>query len=138
MDKTIENENDNDCPICYDELDEMAETLKCNHKFHYACILKTYMYQIEKKREYLRECPFSRNLGGELTGRPGTIPIKGIHKNYNAFLDCIEKLDCEGLQEYFNDGKCYAVIKNGDNKGLQCKSSSKPNSIFCGRHTKII
>ena len=129
--------NENECPICYDVLDDTTEILKCNHKFHYNCIMKTYMHQLDKSSMPFRECPFCRNLGGELTGRPGTIPIKGIHKNYNAFLDSIKNLDGEELLKYFNDGKCYAIVKNGDNKGLQCKSASKPNSKFCGRHHKI-
>lgn len=124
----------NECPICYDTFkeDDIIEILECKHKFHYECIFKVYKNDLDNKKLY-RNCPFCRQHGGYLKNSVNCIPIKGIHKNYNLFIEYI-KTDNEKYKEFFNEKNCKAIIK----KQYQCKNKHKENSLFCGKHSKIL
>lgn len=125
-----------ECPICYEELnDKNIETLLCDHKFHYDCILNVYKNPVIKRE--IRICPFCRGNGGYLSNVNHEIPIKGIHKNYNIFMDYI-KTNNDKCKEFFVKGRCIAILKTGENKGAQCHSKNKQHSDFCGKHKKIL
>ena len=77
-----------------------------------------------------------RSYGGYLVV-DNTLPIKGIHENYNLFIDYIKNNDLK-YKTFFNKDKCFAILKSGENKGKQCSSKHKKNSCFCGKHTSIL
>ena len=124
------------CPVCYDNLDNDICTLLCGHKYHKKCIFFSYISESHNSRSGViqRKCPYCRENGGYLELEPYTIPIKGIHKEYNEFRQCVEKKDIERLKVYLNHKKCFAILKSGINKGTQCKN--KPDSIhkYCKKH----
>ena len=54
--KTIDIENDynNECDICCHNHDNESIILKCNHKFHYYCILMSFITSQDRKCPYCR------------------------------------------------------------------------------------
>jgi hypothetical protein len=125
------------CPICCDNLESDICILLCGHKYHNKCILSSYNSEIHNSRSGViqRRCPYCRQNGGYLGLEPYTIPIKGIHKEYNEFRQCVEKKDIERLKVYLNHKKCFAILKSGINKGSQC--SNKPDKLhyYCKKHS---
>lgn len=130
------------CPICLDALDsDDIVTLKCNHKYHYNCILHTYKMKISgnKYNSLIRMCPYCRDYGGYLELCPNIFPLKHIHKEFNKIMDCINNNDFDRLEKitenFINKNKCYAILKSGDNKGNQC-SRKKVDGNYCTIHKK--
>ena len=42
------------CDICCEDHNDESIILKCNHKFHYFCILKTFKVSLNRKCPYCR------------------------------------------------------------------------------------
>jgi len=130
------------CPICYDELDSTSITLKCNHTFHYNCILNSFKSSITKNSSNLlnktRKCPYCRNDGGYLPLKDNSYPFKGIHLEYYEIEQCLLRNDFDKLKiitdKYIDKSKCNAIIKTGINKGYQCKKNKKKNLDYCHLH----
>ena len=130
------------CPICYDELDSTSITLKCNHKFHYNCILNSFKSLITKNRHIItnksRKCPYCRDDGGYLPLRDNIYPFKGIHIEHREIEDCLYINDFDKLKiitdKYIDKSKCNAIIKTGINKGYQCKKNKKKQLDYCYLH----
>lgn len=123
----LENE-DEKCLVCHDNLDNKQNNvikLNCGHKYHYKCIFMTY-----KHHKVPRQCPYCRGYGGYLELKDGMIPIRGIHREFNDYLN--GNLSSVKLIE----GKCKQIVKTGKNKGFQCKNKHKPGQDYCGIHLK--
>ena len=136
-------EEQEQCPVCYDELKERPNnssntnieikadtviTLECGHKFHFGCINSTYKSLIKKyNSKKIRLCPFCRSYGGYLPLKKGEFPENHINKEYNLIKQCIQEENFEkvykiGLEfEFINKNKCQCILKSGINKGKQCK-----------------
>ena len=107
-----------DCDICGEPHKcKHVHTLKCNHSFHYECIMKSYM----SSRDKFNQCPLCRKKQGCLpivNGLPKL--IRGIH-----YMDeCPE----------YNAGTCNAILKSGKRKGLECSSKCMLGLNVCNRH----
>jgi hypothetical protein len=133
-------EDDKICMACYTEIrdNETISKLKCGHNFHYECIFYTYKNNLENKiNTGIRRCPYCREDGGFLKLNSHTIPIAGIHEDYNRFINYIIEGRRDKYIDFLNKDKCLAILKSGDNKGLQCKFNPS-NGDFCKRHNKIL
>ena len=125
------------CPICYENLESNICTLLCGHKYHKNCIFMSYKLETHNARSGApqRKCPYCRKNGGYLELEKSTIPIKDIHKEYYEFRQCLENKDTEQLKMYLNNSKCFAIIKSGINKGSQCGSKHKKDTLYCKKHS---
>ncbi len=118
------------CYICCDTLtlnsqekDEVVIKTKCNHFYHYECLLTS----IKNKPSYYsnnrQECPYCRSSIGWLPLlTENQIPVKYAHKEYfnNKLKDTI---------------LCQAIIQSGKKKGQLCGCKVKIfGSKCCGRH----
>ena len=137
--------NDNECPICCDKLDDNDENnvvLKCNHKFHYDCILAAYKskQQNTHNSRIIRSFPFCRGYGGYLELKKNMFPLRKIHKEWVKICDCFLTNDYKKIEEitkdYINTEKCHAIVKTGNNKGSQCVKSKKDGYNYCHIHKK--
>jgi len=109
------------CDICFEQHDKTSITLKCNHKFHYHCILES----LKNKRirnKSVRSCPYCRQNSGFLPLLYGVKPIKHIHY----------------IKKKKNVIKCSAIIKNGKRKGKKCTHNVITGSMFCGKHKNYL
>ena len=70
-------EEENICDICCDKHNNESIILKCKHKFHYFCVLRSF---IESKST---QCPYCRLDGG----------ILKYNKNYGEIIIGIHCID---------------------------------------------
>ena len=132
-----ERNDDLECPICMEIIkDKDKVTLKCNHVFHYNCILATLKNDMKGKSNYYKnkprnKCPYCRTSIGYLPLQEGTIPIKDIHKEY------IDLLKGTNIEKYLVEGVCCAILKTGKNAGTQCKRKLHNGSKYCKIHYKL-
>jgi len=132
------NRNDEiiECPICMEVIKEKDKvTLKCNHVFHYNCILATLKNDMKGQSHYYKKknrnkCPYCRSTIGYLPLQEGTIPIKDIHKEYSDILKGTN------IDKYLVQGVCCAILKTGKNAGMQCKRKLYNGSKYCKIHYK--
>ena len=129
-------EEDNICPICYDNLDSKNNTIEllCKHKFHLECILLVYKnaklsYSYNKKK--IRKCPFCRLDGGYLPLVCPQVPLDGIHHEYEEF----KKMDKSEIEKYFDKSRCHTILVSGKNQGDQCSRKCIENTKYCKLHT---
>ena len=117
-----------ECGVCGDILNSSTVTTKCNHKFHYDCILMTFSTSKE-----VRECPYCRGDAGYLALPENATPLLNIHKEYKSKSKSsyVYKPISASAQHI-----CTAVFKSGKFKGQQCTHYKKPDSEFCGIHSK--
>ena len=109
------------CDICGDPHKlKYVQTLKCNHSYHYECILKAFM--CDKKKH--NQCPLCRQSHGLLplvNGLPKL--VKGVH--YMDLTKGLPKYECT---------PCNSTLKSGKRKGLQCGSKCMIGFTMCKRH----
>ena len=107
---------DNICSICGDELNsEYPHTLKCNHSYHYQCILLSF------KNMNNNECPTCR-------GGNNLLPlVNGLKKVYEGIHDTTH------LQSFSNH-TCNMVLKKGKNKGSKCSKNCILGREYCKVH----
>ena len=126
------------CPICYDIIDSPSIKLKCNHTFHYNCILSVFKSNISKNSNHIRKCPYCRNKGGYLPIIENVYPCKGIHIEYYEIEKCLIINDIDKLnkitEKYIDKSKCNSILKSGINKGYQCKKAKKKDFNYCHYH----
>ena len=120
-------EEKNICGICYEDIEENEVSLKCNHKYHYDCILLIYK-NTKKGYKTLRKCPYCRSDGGYLELIPGRAPLKDIHREYK---------NKDTLQIQYIPNKCNYILKRGKNVGNQCSLNIK-KGLYCTRHYKMM
>ena len=103
----IEQEEDLDCDICGESHKcKYVHTLKCNHSFHYECIMKSYV----SSREKYNQCPLCRTKQGLLplvNGLPKL--IRGIHYTTPN-------------PPPNTSTRCKVLLKSGKRKGFECGS----------------
>ena len=107
------------CDICCEPHNDDTITLTCNHKFHYLCILESFI-TIAK-----RECPYCRTESDllEYNKKYKKGPVHNIHKF------CYEMM---------NENRCFGIISTGERKGLQCMNYpcmyNNEKIGYCKRH----
>ena len=112
--------NDEPCGICGDEYDNKLNiryALKCNHVFHYNCLISTFMYS----HKYYNQCPSCTKKVGYLSVPHNRTPIKKINGYTINLAKC----------------KCKAKLKSGKRMGLECNAKVVPSYIHCKRHLKL-
>jgi hypothetical protein len=114
--------SDEFCDICFEKHDKTSVILKCKHRFHYDCILASFVRK-KIKNKSIRSCPYCRQSSGYLPLLDGMKPIKHIHKEKKKKNITV---------------RCLAVIKNGKRKGKSCKHSVITKSLYCGIHKNYI
>lgn len=109
-----------DCPICGEKCSSKYEhVLKCNHKFHYECLLKSLKFSSENL------CPTCRNPLNFLE------PVNGLRKlTYSIHYDNSNK---KIVNDYINH-KCNYVFKKGKNKNNNCNKNCKLGYYKCTLH----
>ena len=128
-----------ECPIRYDVIEENDKTiLKCSHTFHYDCIMKEYKNQLQNRNTKLRICPYCRGYGGYLKMKSQCVPVKHLTEHYNIFYDHLKNNEYDEIKDYFDNSRCFFILKTGKNKGNQCSRKKKHNYLFCGIHAKSI
>jgi len=125
------------CYICYQIIeDDELETLSCDHKYHYECIVET--FKNNRMNSYkTRQCPYCRVNVKHLPLKVGYLPIKDIHLEYNNIRK--SKIKIDELENYFIKlcpNKCAMFLKSGPNKGKQCSKNPSSNSKYCALHKK--
>ena len=117
------------CTICGDNFSEGATIkLKCNHEYHYECILESLKSKLNKTKGTIkvteRCCPYCRKIILYLPWKEGFgEPIKGIH-------------NCKSVKTQQAIQQCNALTKSGKNVGQQCKNKCKLNG-YCGVHKAL-
>jgi len=115
----IEQEEDLDCDICGESHKcKYVHTLKCNHSFHYECIMKSYV----SSREKYNQCPLCRTKQGLLplvNGLPKL--IRGIHYTTPN-------------PPPNTSTRCKVLLKSGKRKGFECGSKCILGFDICNRH----
>jgi len=110
------------CDICGDaHKEKYTITLKCNHSYHYECILKSFMCDRKKHNQ----CPLCRKSHGLLPLVNGLSKIvKGVHYINEYPVDYVQI-------------SCPVMLKSGKNKGQGCGSKcmmGPESSAMCKRH----
>lgn len=124
------NNQQNMCYICCGDLsvdengdDEVVIKTKCNHYYHYNCLLQSALNKPKYYGNSRQECPYCRSTMGwfpKLTENQSL--VKYIHKEYNYSF-------CQPVS------LCQAVVKSGKKKGMVCGCKVKTiGSKLCGRH----
>ena len=130
-DSSNETDYDNLCHICYEniETNQKIATLSCGHKFHYKCILLVFKSALQKSVVASKQCPYCRSITDYLPLIPGILPIKFIHKEYNAGGN---------MPIQFIPGNCKYILKRGPNSGHQCSCSIKTEEGYCKKHQNFL
>ena len=122
------------CPICYDTIKPGdLETLTCGHKYHYDCILATFKGSPVTYENKSRECPYCRVQSDYISLRPGSLPFKNIHREYEELKG--KNIKIQTLDKYLVKSRCKAILRTGANKGSQCSRSIAENG-YCKIHLK--
>jgi hypothetical protein len=107
------------CSICGDSLKKhYCQKLKCNHGFHYECLMKSF------KGMKNTDCPYCRSKNNKL-------PIVNGLKKIDYYIH-----DVNNINEHENI-TCKTILKSGSRKGLECGGNCKLGFFTCTRHTKI-
>ena len=107
------------CDICGEPHKlKYVQTLKCNHSYHYECILKTFTFDRKKQNE----CPLCR-------AKNGLLPlVNGLPK----LIRSIHYIDEYPLE--YQPGTCTTPLKTGKRKGLGCGAKCMIGLPICKRH----
>ena len=127
--------SDEDCSICGLELKEkFCYELNCNHKFHYECLMKSFM-NISKlnNKNNKNNCPYCRSPCDYLPVVNGLKKlIVGVH-----FETVQEFTDENGILKLKNNS-CQYILKKGKNKGNQCSKNCYLGYDYCKIHKKSL
>lgn len=106
------------CSICGDKLDEKYKhKLKCEHTFHYECLLLSF------KAMKNTSCPYCRKSNNLLP------LVNGLKKIHNGIHDM------DGWETYENK-KCLHILEKGKNSGKQCSRYCHVGMDYCLIHNK--
>ena len=119
--------SDEECSICGLELkDKYTYELNCNHKFHYECLMKSFMNTSKlNNKNNKNNCPYCRSSKNYLT------VINGVKKVYPH----IHNVDDNYILSY-QVKKCEHILTRGKNKGNQCSKNCKLGNNYCSVHSK--
>lgn len=112
---------DENCGICGEELkNEFSSKLyKCDHVFHYKCLLLSFKNGIRGKNE----CPYCRSTGNKL-------PLVNGIKKIDPYIHDMSNIDT------FETHTCNMILKRGKNKGSKCSKNCVLGYDFCRTHLK--
>ena len=120
-----------ECSICgLDLTDKFIHELKCNHIFHYECLLKTFANIPMKMNDHnsLTRCPYCRSKCDYLplvNGLKRVVP--GAHcKSRDSFPKNI-------LKQNYN-APCKFILTRGKNKGNECGKNCFLGYEYCKTH----
>jgi len=122
------NLDEEECAICGVSLgDKYTHTLKCNHKFHYECLLKTFT-STNNKYDKKKRCPYCKTKCDHLPLINGIIkPIQYIHYTTYDELNNLEIVN----------KPCKYVKKKSKRKGEECGKKCKIGYDYCSSHIKF-
>ena len=107
-----------DCGICGLSIDEkFSHTLKCNHTFHYECLMKSFQNINKYKKNIYNHCPYCRKNSEYLplvNGLKKVVPNVHCHNNTSNIKEKKEELK----NNYSN--RCEFLLTRGKNKGNSC------------------
>ena len=125
-----------DCSICGLDLgDKFCHELECSHKYHYECLMKTFVMTSNKsnKSNKSNSCPYCRKTVEFLplvNGLKKVVP--GIHCNHSTKTFLLRK---EELKNIYNK-PCKHILMRGKNKGNTCNKNSFLGYEYCKAHRK--
>ena len=123
-----------ECNICGTELnDKFTHKLKCNHVFHYECLMKTFQSMMNNKSHKKNYCPYCRsncNYLPIINGLKRIVP--GIHC-HNDNQCTIKKI----LKDEFSN-TCKFILTRGKNKGQPCSKNCLLGYEYCTNHKKAM
>ena len=124
-----------ECSICgLDLKDKYCHELKCGHKFHYECLMKSFssIPKTNKNNNY-NNCPYCRSPSDYLPIVNGLKKlIVGVH-----FETVQEFSDENGFTKNKNN-PCQYILKRGKNKGNQCGKNCYLGYDYCKVHKKSL
>jgi hypothetical protein len=122
-----------DCPVCYEKIqsEEELTILKCGHKYHYHCIFNSFKMNHSGYENKRRQCPYCRVESDYLELKPGLIPRRQIHEEYNDLKG--KNIKLEQLEAFLLPDKCQAIIMAGINKFNQC-TRKQLDKKYCKLH----
>ena len=110
------------CSICGEENDDVFHTLKCNHTFHYNCLLLSF------KNMKTNCCPYCRSSKNKL-------PIVNGLKKIIPTIHSIDSNKFDSVGGY-SVKKCEHILTRGKNKGDHCSKNCKLGYSYCTMHYK--
>lgn len=120
-----------DCGICGLSIDDkFSYTLKCNHIFHYECLMKSFQNTPKFKKE-MNHCPYCRKKSDYLplvNGLKKIIPNVHCKNTTNSIQDKKEILK----SNYSN--RCEFILTRGKNKGNLCNKNCNLGYNTCKLH----
>ena len=124
--------SDEECSICGLELkDKYCQELNCNHKFHYECLMKSFMNTSKLNKNNKNNCPYCRSSCDYLPVVNGLKKlIVGVH-----FETIQEFIDENGIIKNKNI-YCQYILKRGKNKGNKCDKKCFLGYEYCKIHKK--
>jgi hypothetical protein len=148
--KSLNKSYNNDCSICMEDFDLHAVQLKCNHTFHYKCIIK--YIEVEYKKQckqnntsniYCKQfkCPLCRTSISCIDINHVTKEYKTIYKNIKKDVKNLQteiyllniKFSIKKIFKHITPQETYKFIINGE---ILLESISQKKIILL--ETKII
>jgi hypothetical protein len=123
--------SEEDCSICGLALKaKFPYTLKCNHEFHYECIMKSFMNTPKSGYSKAKNCcPYCREKSDYLPIVNGLKRLTlGVH-----FATIEEFTDQDGFNKN-NNTPCKYILKRGKNKGNECGKNCFLGYEYCKIH----
>ena len=114
-----------ECSICGLDLDEKyTHKLKCNHVFHYDCLLKTFLSQ----------------PNGFVKTKGNTCPYCRVKVDYLPIVNGLKKMTlgvhCQspGNIHAIENTPCKFILTRGKNKGKPCNKNCELGYDYCKIH----
>lgn len=121
-----------DCGICGLPInDKFSHTLKCNHTFHYECLMKSFQNTPKYKKDIYNHCPYCRKNSEYLplvNGLKKVVPNVHCHNNTSSIKSAKEDLK----NNYSN--RCEFILTRGKNKGNACGKNCSLGYNTCKTH----
>lgn len=104
------------CGICGDNIDKEYKytTKNCNHTFHYECLMKSFLHNIDG-----RKCPYCRSKVERLP------IINGLKTTYAKIHD---------MSTQSEEVLCNHILLKGKRKGQLCNKKCKLGYYYCKNH----
>jgi len=121
-----------DCGICGLSIDEkFSHTLKCNHTFHYECLMKSFQNINKYKKNIYNYCPYCRKNSEYLPLANGLKKVVPNVHCINTTSNIKEKKE-ELKNNYSN--RCEFLLTRGKNKGNSCGKNCILGYNTCKTH----
>jgi len=137
--KEKEQQEPEDCGICGCNLnDKFPHILKCNHTFHYECLMKSFQNAAgvggsSKYKKACNHCPYCRKNGDYL---PLVNGIKKVIPNVHCMNTTKSIQDKKLILKNDYSKKCVFILTRGKNKGSECGKNCILGHTNCKAHLK--